>query len=367
MLVTLDEPTKTIDKKILPITDFLPASKITLTGAKLEAVRHLAQDFHKKFSAGPKVLAVRTFDLISFPYPTKFGFWGAALSPAPYVVMTNRTLFVQFRQGEKIKNLLMNPSDFEASKAVPFYAKQIKRYGTFISENILSKKVANVEEHLKAIGVKPSEIDYISFDHLHVQDLRRLMGTIAKNNQPPRQALFPNAHFIFHRAEVESMKQLHPVQIPWYVPDALKDVCTDKQILIDDDVMLGDGVALLHTPGHTPGNISLAINTPNGVFVTSENGISIDSYCPLESKIHGIRRHAKEWGLEVILNANTAEYTAEQYISMVKEKVVAGMGKKGIPNFFPSSELTASWLAPWLKPTFSCQKVEFGQINSLDI
>jgi hypothetical protein len=50
---------------------------------------------------------------------------------------------------------------------------------------------------------------------------------------------------------------------------------------------------------------------------------------------------------------------------MVKEKVVVGIGKKGSPNFFPSSELTASWLALWLKPTFSCQKIEFGQINSL--
>ncbi len=366
MLATLTEPTISGNEKITPITDFLPANKITSTGAKLEAVRHLAQDFHKKFRSGPTALAVRTFDLISFPYPTRFGFAGAALSPAPYVIMTNRTLLVQFQQGSKIKTLLMNPSDYQASKAAPFFDKQIKRYGNFLSEKVLSTTYGTVPEYLKNLGIKPSQIDYVSFDHLHVQDLRGLMGTNGSKGETIKEPLFPNAYFIFHQAEVESMKQLHPVQKPWYVPNALTDVKTEHQLLIDSDIMLGDGVAILHTPGHTAGNISLAVNTPNGVFVTSENGISIDSYCPLESKIPGIRQYAREWGLEVILNANTIEYTAEQYISMIKEKVVAGSGTLGtdIPNFFPSSELTGSWLAPWLKPTFSRRAVEFGELRT---
>lgn len=365
MLATLTEPAISSNEKITPIKDFLPANKITSTGAKLEAVRHLAQDFHKRFRSGPTALAVRTFDLISFPYPTRFGFWGAAFSPAPYVVMTNRTLLVQFLQGNQIKTLLMNPSDYQASQSAPFFAKQIKRYGNFLSQNILSTKYGTVPEYLQKLGIKPSQIDYVSFDHLHVQDLRGLMGTNDPNGKTVKEALFPNASFIFHKAEVESMKQLHPVQMPWYVPNALKDVKTDRQILIDSDIMLGEGVAILHTPGHTAGNISLAVNTPNGVFVTSENGVSIDSYCPLESKIPGLRQYAREWEVEVILNANTVEYTAEQYISMIKEKIVAGTGALGadIPNFFPSSELTSSWLAPWLKPTFSRCSVEFGDLT----
>lgn len=364
MIATLPETTSIVNEKILPIKDFLPANNITSTGAKLEAIRHLAQDFHKRFYLGPKVLSVQTLDLISFPYPTRFGFWGAASSPAPYVIMTNRTLLVQFYQGSSIKTLLMNPTDYEASQAAPYFSKQIKRYGKFLSQGVLSKKYGTVPAYLQKLGIKPSQIDYVSFDHMHVQDLRGLMGTVDQNGQTKQDALYPNAKFIFHRAEVESMQQLHPIQIPWYVPNALKDVRKENQLLIDGDIMLGDGVAILHTPGHTPGNISLAINTPNGVFVTSENGISIDSYCPLESKIPGIRRYAKEWGVEVILNANTVEYTAEQYISMIKEKIVAGSGAlgAGIPNFFPSSELTGSWLAPGLTPTFSRRSIEFGKL-----
>ena len=129
--------------------------------------------------------------------------------------------------------------------------------------------------------------------------------------------------------------------------------------------MLGDGVALLHTPGHTSGNISLAVNTDQGVFVTSENGICIDSYYPLESRIPGVRKYAKEWGMEVVLNANTIENTAEQYVSMIKEKVVAGCGAlgPGIPNFFASSELTPSWLAPGLTPSFIRRNVTFGELK----
>lgn len=364
MIETLLETTAPTDEKILAIKDFLPANEACSTGAKLEIIRHLAGEFHKNFYSGPKVLAVRTFDLISFPYPTKFGFWGAALSPAPYVIMTNRTLLIQFYQNKIIKTLLMNPTDYQASQAAPYFEKQIKKYGKFLSQSILSKKYGTVSEYLQNLNIKPSQIDYIIFDHLHVQDLRGLMGTIDEKGKIKQEALFPNAKFIFHRAEVESMKHLHPVQKPWYVPNALKDVRTDNQLLIDSDIMLGDGVAILHTPGHTPGNISLAVNTNNGVFVTSENGISVDSYCPLESKIPGIRSYAKEWGVEVILNANTIEYTAEQYISMIKEKTVAGTGYlgAGIPNFFPSSELTGSWLAPGLSPTFSRRSVQFGNL-----
>jgi hypothetical protein len=365
MVEIIDKLDQVAGQELISLKDFSPANATFSTGAKLDAMRPLAQAFHDKFIAGPRVVAVRTLDLITFPYPTRFGLWGAATSPAPYVMMTNRTLLVQFRQRGAIKTLLMNPTDYFASLAAPYFMRQMKRYGRFLSERVLSKKYRTVVEHLDELGIKPEAIDYVSFDHLHVQDLRPLMGTRGTDMQPPMPARFPNAYFIFHRAEVESMRRLHPLQIPWYVPNALKDARVERQILIDGDVMLGDGVAILHTPGHTPGNISLAINTENGIVVTSENGISIDNYHPLESRIPGVRRFAREWGYEVILNANTIEYTAEQYISMVKEKLVAGSGAlgKGVPNFFPSSELTASLLAPGLAPTFSRRAVAMGELS----
>lgn len=366
MVEVITNTGRTAARKLAPIDDFKDANACFSMGAKLDSVRQAAYGFHERFRAGARVLAVRTLDLITFPYPAKFALWGAAKLPWPYVMMTNRTLLVQFLQNGELKTLLMNPTDYQASMTAPYFQRQLKRYGKFIGDYVLTKKYSTVLDHLQALGIKPEQIDYISFDHLHVQDLRKMMGTVrAPAGQSPLEPIFRNAYFIFHRAEVESMRNLHPLQLPWYVPDALKDVRTDRQILIDSDVMLGDGVAILHTPGHTPGNISLAVNTPNGVFVTSENGVSIDNYHPLESRIPGVRKFAREWGYEVILNANTIEYTADQYISMVKEKIVAGTGTlgPGVPNFFPSSELTDSWLSPGLAPTFSRRRVTIGELN----
>ena len=48
------------------------------------------------------------------------------------------------------------------------------------------------------------------------------------------------------------------------------------------------GVALLDTRGHTPGNMSLAVHTDAGVYVTSENGVATESYTPESSNIRGL-------------------------------------------------------------------------------
>ena len=42
----------------------------------------------------------------------------------------------------------------------------------------------------------------------------------------------------------------------------------------------GTRLEVLHTPGHTPGNHSFVVHTSMGLLVTSENGISADSYAP---------------------------------------------------------------------------------------
>ena len=65
------------------------------------------------------------------------------------------------------------------------------------------------------------------------------------------------------------------------------------------------------------------VNTDDGVWVTSENGVCADSWHPHQSKIPGIRKYAEFWNREVVLNANTLEDSIDQYDSMVKEKALA--------------------------------------------
>ena len=49
-------------------------------------------------------------------------------------MMTNRTLLVQFLQRGEVKTLLMNPTDYIASMAAPYFVRQRERYGKFLAD-----------------------------------------------------------------------------------------------------------------------------------------------------------------------------------------------------------------------------------------
>ncbi|HEY9722630.1 MAG TPA: hypothetical protein V6D47_11480, partial [Oscillatoriaceae cyanobacterium] len=129
------------------------------------------------------------------------------------------------------------------------------------------------------------------------------------------------------------------------------------------DVSLGAGVAILHTPGHTWGNHSLVLHTPRGVTVVSENGVCLDNYAPEASRLPGLREYART-GQEVVLNGNTLEGALDQYVSMIKEKTVAGPHPDApeFPNHYSSSELTAHWLFPGLRPTLAQTPLHHGSL-----
>jgi hypothetical protein len=136
----------------------------------------------------------------------------------------------------------------------------------------------------------------------------------------------------------------------WYCPNGIDGIHPSRVILLDGDTMLGESVALMHTPGHTEGNHSFVAHTPEGLMVTSENGVAPDSYAPRASRIPGVARYAEQTGMEVILNGNTLEGGLDQYISMVQEKEVAGPSVRNpeFPNMVCSSELAAYWAFPSL-------------------
>jgi long-subunit acyl-CoA synthetase (AMP-forming) len=141
---------------------------------------------------------------------------------------------------------------------------------------------------------------------------------------PGVEAFFPRAKLLVPRAEWESMRGLLPLQRRWYCPDAAEGIDPARVVLFDGDVSLGDGMAIVRTPGHTVGNASFVVHTPEGLLVTSENGVGPDSYAPRASAIPGVARYARRTGAEVILNGNTQEGSVDQYLSMVQEKCIAG-------------------------------------------
>lgn len=319
---------------------------------RLRRLRRAAEQTRERLMAGGPVLSCSTHKLITFPYPTVYAFSGGALSPAPFVMMTNRMQIVQFEHEGRRQTLLFNPSDIEGNRAATFYADLAARFGEFLSRKVFPTYFGDVEAHLRAAALTPADVDFVAFDHLHVQDLRRWLGT---------PGVFPNAKLLVMRQEWQTVKDLHPMNAVWYVPHGC-EIADERVVLLDGDVLLGRGVALLSTPGHTRGNMSLCVVTPQGPFVTSENGVSAESYAPLQSRIPGVAAWADRMGAEVILNGNTREDSLDQYSSMIVEKLVAGPAPTDptFPAFAASSELTASMLAPGLGPTFTFTPMDVG-------
>ncbi|HLM42437.1 MAG TPA: hypothetical protein VK458_01165, partial [Myxococcaceae bacterium] len=266
-----------------PLPFLAEARAERVSGVRLQKLRRAAQEAREAFTAGGPVAAVATCDLVTFPYPSLFAFSGGALSPAPYVMMTNRMQVVQYQEDGVTRTLLFNPSDYERGQAVPFYKALREKYGDFVSDKVMSRRHGTVQSHLAALGLKPEDVDSIAFDHLHVQDVRGWLGGEGAS------AYFPRAKLLVQRAEWLGAKNLHPMQAAWYVPNGTAGVPLERVVLLDGDVWLGPGVAILSTPGHTLGNMSLAVATDREVFVVSENGVATESYTPLQSGIPGVR------------------------------------------------------------------------------
>ncbi len=343
------------DAVIRPVAHFAGTRDHAAPADRLRHVRRQAQAFREEMLAGPTVRFFRSFDLVKVPYPSKYAFRDACSLPTPYVHILNRLFVVQFDSANGVKTLLCEPLDRLGNARTPFFARLAKPLGgpTGFAARTFWPPLGEVETILQRLGLRPEDIDYITYDHLHTQDLRKWIG---------RDPFFPNAKLLVTRQEWASAHGLLPLDAQWYCPDGLDGVSEDRVIFLDDDVLLGNGVALVRTPGHTEGNHSIVVHTGEGLFVTSENGVAAESYAPEHSRIPGVRKWARRTGSEVVLNGNTLERAVDQYISMVMEKEIAGPSRRNpdFPNVAPSSELASHPLSPGLSPTWHLGEIEYG-------
>ncbi len=333
------------------------AWKVSSHGLRHEAVMAGAKALRARLEGSPECVSVRTLPVATLPYPTRYAFQGAAASPAPFVTLTHRCMLVQFRQGDRVRTLLFNPTDPERSRRTPFFAKLEARVGERVAK-MLSTRFDSIEAQLSRFGLNASDVDYVAFDHFHTQDVRGLLGT-ADGSIAPR---FPNAKLLAPKVEWEAWTHLHPMQRAWYVADGRDGVREDNLAFTDGDLALGEGVMLIRTPGHTEGNQTLFVKTSRGVYGCSENGTCVDNWSPQESRVAGVAMTARHQDLDVLLNSNTPEGAAQQYTAMCLERALVDRIEQA-PEFvqmFSSSEVTPSLTAPGLSPSYLLQKVEHG-------
>jgi len=319
------------------------------------------QAFHRSFGAGGPVRAIRTVDLVPFPYPQAFGFWQAPVNRAKYVVLRNRMQVIEFEDfAGEIKTLLVNPTEHDLSAQAPFFAQVRRELMSWIPPSV-DRQIAGPDARLRALGIDPAKIDYVTFDHLHVQDLRRGLGDL--DGAP----LYPRAKLLVNRRELEALEVLHPLQRPWWIEHALEGVDPSRIIALEGSAWLGHGVALIWTPGHTRGNTSIVFHAPGrGIFAVSENGLCPDSYLPRASKLRSLSHYAETYGAEVVMNANTLEDTFAQYTSMLLEREIADRGACGgeVPNIYTSSPFIRSPLAWGAGPTFVIDPIHGGVFSA---
>jgi glyoxylase-like metal-dependent hydrolase (beta-lactamase superfamily II) len=126
-------------------------------------------------------------------------------------------------------------------------------------------------DSLRELDVSPEEIDYVIPSHLHLDH-------IGWNTHPGADGqpviTFPNARHLFHKADWD-----------WFTDPALyakdgpesrlfKTVSTcllpirDAGLmdLVDHEASVTDDLTILHTPGHTPGSVSILVQS-NGESV----------------------------------------------------------------------------------------------------
>ncbi len=330
-----------------------PSPEERLTEAKKKG-----RQLHDEMMQMEPVPYYRSFELVRVPYPTRYAFLNVKGLRSPFIHIVNRVFIVQFESDDGIKTLLVSPSDPDRNRETPFFKNLSESFGPLqnLGDRLMAPQEMSVLEALEATGLKPKDVDYITYDHLHTQDIRGWLGT---RDEP---GLLPNAKLLVMEQEWISTKNLLPPQEPWYCPRGIDDVDPDRIVLLDGSVFLGEGVALVHTPGHTEGNHSVAVRTPEGVMVTSENGVGPDAYEPLQSELKPLRQYAEETGMEIILNGNTLERGLDQYVSMNMEKAIAGRSVRDerFPNMVCSSEMDAYWAFPGIKPTFKFGNLSFG-------
>jgi N-acyl homoserine lactone hydrolase len=133
------------------------------------------------------------------------------------------------------------------------------------------EKFQDLEVGLKKLGLGYKDIDILIETHLdrdHCEFIHE----------------FTNAKIYVQKAELEAALNPHPIYKTRYYPREYYERV--KWEVIEGDHKIVDGVEVLFTPGHSPGNQSVAVDTREGRVI-------IAGFCSLEQNIYPPPRVAK--------------------------------------------------------------------------
>ncbi len=332
--------------------------------SRAAAIREAARAFRRVFEGHTPALRVRAVDMTAFSAPARAMLSGPATATGALVVVVARMLVVGYEDfGGDQKTLLWEPMLADAvAEARLCVRRPSRRLGGVRGGP--PRQLCAVRAALAGCGIAAEEIDFVGFGDLRGHDLGRVAGTEAAPTgaHQPRAGLFERARLLVSARELETACEPHPLEASWYVPRAAEDLPAGRIVALEGDVQLGPGIAVIATPGLTPGHQSLVLRAPDGIWVVSSNGVAVECWQPLLSKIPGVRRGTETDELEVMLPAEGVHAPLALYDSMVLERWLADASRDD-PRWLrilPQRELARRvWQWPLL-PTFSHSALTVG-------
>lgn len=127
-------------------------------------------------------------------------------------------------------------------------------------------KVYRFEEGLAKYGLKPEDIDIVLHTHLH-------------NDHCENDSKCINATFYVHEKELKQIHNPHPLDFR-YNEDFITEIENNGQIIpLKEDKEVLPGIRMIHTPAHTPGGMSILIDTEKGKVL-------ITGFCIIEENLN---------------------------------------------------------------------------------
>jgi len=135
-------------------------------------------------------------------------------------------------------------------------------------EEGIGGKIYTFEEGLAKWGLKPEDIDIVIHTHLH-------------NDHCENDMKCTNATFYVHELEKDRVYNPKPLDYR-YEADFIEGVDEDGKVnwISDDELEIVDGIKVLHTPSHTPGCLTVLVDTEKGLAAITGFCVVMENFDP---------------------------------------------------------------------------------------
>ncbi|MGN1168242.1 MAG: N-acyl homoserine lactonase family protein [Lachnospiraceae bacterium] len=180
--------------------------------------------------------------------------------------------------------------------------------------------IKTLQASLKELEIEPDEIDTIFLSHLHYDHLNNV-------------AYFPNAKIVCGKKEWEYAMQ---TKDEWTPLESILYLKNERNVqLVEDNEEIMPGLRALWVPGHTPGQMALAIDTAEGTLVLAGDAVKNRSELELEFSDQYVDKEASVNSIKRIKNMAYKVLPGHDGYLLIKDGKVV-----------PESELTLNVMLP---------------------